>query len=91
MGYRRIGGNGELLTANNFEVFPTPVGFGFASVLGPTRGQVAKVGNSPPFEFVGGTPHNPPPWGLRPLDPRLPALVGFGLASVLGPTRGRGC
>ena len=27
---------------------PTPVGLGFASVLGPTRGGVANVGNFPP-------------------------------------------
>ena len=68
MGYRRIGGNGELLTANNFEVFPTPVGFGFASVLGPTRGQVAKVGNSPPFKVLWGhIPHAP--WEGAALPP----------------------
>jgi hypothetical protein len=80
MGYRRIGGNGELLTANNFEVFPTPVGFGFASVLGPTRGQVAKVGNSPPFEFVGGHPPQPPAMGASPpWTPACPPPLALGL------------
>jgi hypothetical protein len=55
--------------------FPTLVGLGFASVLGPTRGGVANVGNSPPFKVLwGDTPHNPPPGGLRPLDPPLPTL-----------------
>jgi hypothetical protein len=52
---------------------PTLVGFGFASVLGPTCGGVANVGNSPPLLVLwGDTPHNPPPWGLRPLAPFCP-------------------
>jgi hypothetical protein len=69
---------------------PTPVGFGFAGVLGPTRGGVANVGKSLPLlSLWGDTPHDPPPWGLRPLDPLLLTPVGLGFASVLGPTRGR--
>jgi len=67
---------------------PTLVGLGFAGVFGPTRGRVAGVDYSLPLEFVGGHPHNPPPGGLRPLDPRLPTPVGLGFARVLGPTRG---
>ena len=57
---------------------PTPVGLGFASVLGPTRGWVANGGNSPPLLVLwGDTPHNPPPWGLRP--PGLPIAHPRGL------------
>ena len=68
---------------------PTPVGLGFAGVLGPTRGGVAKVGNSPPLlNLWGHIPHSPLPGGLHPLDPRLPTLVGLGFAGVLAPTRG---
>jgi hypothetical protein len=49
---------------------PTPAGLGFAGVLGPTRGGIANVGSSPPLlNLWGDTPHDPPPWGLRPLDP----------------------
>jgi len=49
---------------------PTPVGLGFAGALGPTRGQVAKVGNSPPFKVLwGDTPHAPRHGGLRPPGP----------------------
>jgi hypothetical protein len=71
--------------------FPTPVGRGFAGVLGPTRGKVANVGNSPPFKVLwGDTPHSPPPGGLRPPGPPcFPTLAGRGFAGVLGPTRGR--
>jgi len=51
----------------------TPVGFGLASVLGPTRGGVANAGCSPLLlNLWGDTPHDPPPWGLRPLDPLYP-------------------
>ena len=66
---------------------PTPVGSGFASVLGPTRSGFANAGCSPPFGFVGGTPHAPA-MGALPPGPPLPALVGLGFASVSGPTRG---
>jgi hypothetical protein len=70
-------------------VLPTPVGLGFAGVLGSTRGVVANAGYSPPLLALwGDTPHNPLPWGLRPLDPPLPTIVGLGFACVLGPTRG---
>ncbi len=68
---------------------PTLASSGFAGVLGPTRGGVANVGNSPPLlNLWGDTPHNPPPGGLCPLDPRLPTLASSGFAGVLGPTRG---
>ena len=51
---------------------PTPVGFGFAGVLGPTRGQVANVGNLLPLlRFSGAHPPDPLPGGLCPLDPRF--------------------
>ena len=51
-------------------LLPTPAGFGFARVLGPTRGGVAKVGYSPPLLVSwGDTPHSPPPGGLRPPGP----------------------
>jgi DNA-binding transcriptional regulator YdaS (Cro superfamily) len=69
---------------------PTPVGLGFASVLGPTRGRVSRLGCSPPLlNLWGDTPHTPRHGGFAPLAPLLPALVGLGFASVLGPTRGR--
>ena len=57
---------------------PTPVGLGFASVLGPPRSGVANVGNSPPFEVFGGTSPRPPARGLRPLAPPVcpPPLAG---------------
>ena len=45
---------------------PTPVGFGFASVLGPTRGGVANVGNSFPLLSLWGTPPQPPAMGASP-------------------------
>jgi hypothetical protein len=68
---------------------PTPVGLGFASVLGPTRGGVAKVGNSPLIlMFLGAHPPNPLGWGFAPSTPLFPTPVGLGFASVLGPTRG---
>jgi len=47
-------------------VLPTPVGWGLAGVLGPPRGGVANVGNSPPFEVFGGTSPRSPARGLRP-------------------------
>ena len=70
-------------------VLPTPVGLGFARVLGPTRGGVAGVGNSPPPLVFGGTSPRPLARGLAPPGPPLPTPVGLGFASVLGPTRGR--
>ena len=70
-------------------VLPTPVGLGFARVLGPTHGGVANVGYSPLILVLwGDTPNNPPPWGFAPWTPVLPTLVGLGFARVLGPTRG---
>jgi len=60
---------------------PTLVGLGFANVLGPTRGGVAKGQLAPP------PPHAPRHGGFAPWTPHLPTLVGFGFASVLGPTR----
>jgi len=67
---------------------PTPVGLGFASVLGPTRGQVAKVGNSHLLRFCGGAPPHSPRQGATPPGPPLPTPVGSGFASASGPTRG---
>jgi hypothetical protein len=57
---------------------PTPVGWGLAGVLGPPRGGFVNVGNSPPFEVLGGTSPRPPARGLRPLDPQFcpPPLAG---------------
>ena len=50
--------------------FPTPVGLGFASVLGPTRGGVARVGNSPLIlMFLGAHPPNPLGGGTAPSTP----------------------
>ena len=61
---------------------PAPVGFGFASVLGPTRGWLTSPpapprsgkGRTPPnfppsLAGKGGHPPRPPPWGLRPPGP----------------------
>jgi len=45
---------------------PTLVGFGLVSVLGPTRGRVANVDNSPPLLVFGGTSPKPPARGLAP-------------------------
>jgi len=57
--------------------FTTLVGFGFASVLGTTRGGVANVGNSLPHFVLGGHPPCPLPRGLRPPGPPdcLPSLA----------------
>jgi hypothetical protein len=68
---------------------PTPVGWGFARVLGPPRGGFVNVGNSPPFEVFGGTSPKPPAMGASPPGPpSLPTPVGWGFARVLGPPRG---
>jgi len=64
---------------------PTPVGLGFASVLGPTRGRVAGVGNSPPPLVFGGTPQTPRHGGLRPLDPPCPPPWAWGLPAFWVP------
>jgi hypothetical protein len=56
---------------------PTPVGLGFAGVLGPTRGGVANAGYSPPLLVSwGDTPTAPRHGGFAPLDPPLPTPVG---------------
>ena len=68
---------------------PPPWALGSPAFWGPLVAGLARVGYSPPLLVLwGGAPHNPPPGGFVPLDPRLPALVGFGFAGVLGPTRG---
>jgi hypothetical protein len=52
---------------------PIPAGLGFARVLGPTRGGVAKVDYSPPLLVSwGDTPHTPRHGGSAPLDPPFP-------------------
>jgi len=59
---------------------PTPVGFGFAGVLGPTRGGVANAGNSFPLLSLRGDTPTPPPWGLRPPGPPVcltPSALGL--------------
>jgi hypothetical protein len=51
---------------------PTPVGLGFASVLGPTRGGVANVGDSfPLLMFLGAHPPCPLGGGCAPSTPGL--------------------
>jgi len=53
--------------------FPTLVGSGFASVLGPTRGGVANADNSPPIWVCGGTPPTSPcHGGFAPWTPVFP-------------------
>jgi hypothetical protein len=68
-------------------VLPTPVGFGFASVLGPTHGRVANVGYSPLLLVLWGhIPHNPLPWGLRPPGPPVcPPPSALGLPAFWAP------
>jgi hypothetical protein len=64
---------------------PTPVGLGFASVLGPTRGGVANAGYSPPLLVLWGDTPTPPAMGASPpWTPVFPTPVGLGFASVLG-------
>jgi hypothetical protein len=69
---------------------PTPVGFGFASVLGPTHGRVANVGYSPLLLVLWGhIPHNPLPWGLRPPGPPIcPPPWALGLPAFWVPPVG---
>ena len=51
---------------------PTLVGFGFASVLGPTRGGFANAGYSPLLLVLWGhIPHNPLGGGCAPSTPAL--------------------
>jgi len=53
--------------------FPTLAGLGFASVLGPTRGGVTGVGNSPLFKVLwGDTPHALCQGASPPWTPHLP-------------------
>jgi len=67
---------------------PALVGFGFARVLGPTRGVVANVDNSPLYKVLWGhIPQTPCHGGFAPLDPLWLPLVGLRFAGVLGPTR----
>jgi len=68
-------------------IFPAPVGLGFASVLGPTRGRFVNVGNSSPlFVSWGDTPHSPPPGGLRPPGPLVfPPSLAEGLPAFWVP------
>jgi hypothetical protein len=67
-------------------LLPTPVGLGFASVLGPTRGRVSRLGYSPPLlNLWGDTPHAPRHGGFAPLDPLLPTLVAEGLPAFWVP------
>jgi hypothetical protein len=71
------------------QVLPTPVGLGFARVLGPTHGGAANVGYSPPiFSFWGHIPQTPCQGVCAPWNPVLPTPVGLGFARVLGPTHG---
>jgi hypothetical protein len=70
-------------------LWPALVGLGFAGVLGPTRGGVANVGDSLPFlELWVDTPHNPPPGGLRPLDPPFAHPRGLRVCRRFAPLRG---
>jgi hypothetical protein len=69
---------------------PTPVGWGFAWVFGPTRGGFANVGYSPLLLVLwGDTPHSPRHGGFAPLDPlahprRLRVRQRFGSHSWRG-------
>jgi hypothetical protein len=72
-------------------VLPTPVGFGFASVLGPTHGGVANAGYSPLLLVLWGhiphtpcqgacapwTPVFPPPWALGSPASWAPPVAGL--------------
>jgi len=91
-GARGLGRKGHIPQGPLDPRLPTPVGLGFARVLGPTRGGVAKVDNPPPLlNFWGHIPQSPPPGDFAPWTPVLPTPVGLGFARVLGPTRGWGC
>jgi hypothetical protein len=71
--------------------FPTLVGLGFASVLGPTRGGVARVGYSPPiFSFWGHIPQTP--WeGAAPPPPPFVHPRGLRVCQRFGSHSWRGC
>ena len=65
---------------------PTPVGFGSAGILGPTRGGVANVGNSPPsLKILGAHPPSPLGGGLAPSTP-FSHPRGLGVCRRLGLT-----
>jgi hypothetical protein len=75
---------------------PTLVSLGFASALGPTRGVVTGVGNSPPLLVFGGTSPKPPARGLCPLDPlanprRLKVCRRFGSYPWRGDSSNEDC
>ncbi len=65
--------------------FPTPLGFGFASVLGPTRGRVANVGKSPPHFILGAHPPDPLPGGFAPWTPVCSPSLAEGLPAFWVP------
>ena len=56
--------------------FPTPVGLGFASVLGPTRGGLLMWANRPLILFWGHIPQTPWEGACAPSTPVLPTPVG---------------
>jgi len=65
---------------------PTPVGFGFANVLGPTRGVVANVGDSFPLLVLwGDTPHTPCQGASPPWTPVCPPPLAKGSPAFWGP------
>jgi len=71
--------------------FPTPVGLGFASVLGPTRGEVARVGNSPLIlMFLGAHPPHPLGGGTAPSTP-FPHPRRLRVCQRFGPHSWPGC
>jgi hypothetical protein len=71
---------------------PTPVGLGFASVLGPTRGGVANGGNSPPLlNLWGDTPQTPRQGACAPWTPVFAHPRGLRVRQRFGPHSWRGC
>jgi len=84
-------GNGLALSQGDCGMYPfhprlpTLVGRGFAGVLGPTRGGVAGVGNSPPLLVFGGTSPNPLPGGCAPWTPVCPPSLAEGLPAFWAP------
>jgi len=69
---------------------PTLVGLGFVGILGPTRGLVANVGNSPPCFILGAHPPQPLPGGFAPLDPPFAHPRGLWVCWRFGPHSWRG-